>query len=120
MKIEFDIEIRYKKGAENLAVDHLSQLENPYLGKLTKADIHDLFPEEQLMTIFDKSNERWYADYANYLASRVLPFRSTRLEKQKFFNDLRHFFWDEPFLFKQWVDQIIRRCVSGNETVQIL
>ncbi|GJW51673.1 reverse transcriptase domain-containing protein [Tanacetum coccineum] len=54
---EFDIEIRYEKGAENLAVDHLSRLENPYLGKLTKAEIHDLFPEEQLLTIFDKSNE---------------------------------------------------------------
>ncbi|GKE76653.1 reverse transcriptase domain-containing protein, partial [Tanacetum coccineum] len=34
---EFDIEIRDKKCAENLAVDHLSRLENPKLGKLTKA-----------------------------------------------------------------------------------
>nr|GEW87259.1 hypothetical protein [Tanacetum cinerariifolium]GEX10244.1 hypothetical protein [Tanacetum cinerariifolium] len=41
----------------------------------------------------DASNEPWYADYANYLASRVLPFCSTRQEKKKFFNDLRHYFW---------------------------
>ncbi|GJZ46280.1 reverse transcriptase domain-containing protein [Tanacetum coccineum] len=46
---EFDIEIRDKKGAENLAADHLSRLENPDLGKLTKAKIRDLFPEERLM-----------------------------------------------------------------------
>ncbi|GKC57182.1 reverse transcriptase domain-containing protein [Tanacetum coccineum] len=72
------------------------------------------------MTISDKSNESWYEDYANYLVSRVLPFRSTRQEKQKFFSDLRHFFWDEPFLFKQCAEQIIRRCVSGNEAAQIL
>ncbi|GJY48095.1 reverse transcriptase domain-containing protein [Tanacetum coccineum] len=72
------------------------------------------------MTISNQSSEPWYADYANYLASRVLPFRSTRQEKQKFFNDLRHFFWDKPFLFKQCADQIIRRCVSGNEVAQKL
>ncbi|GKA38677.1 hypothetical protein Tco_0731228 [Tanacetum coccineum] len=117
---KFDIEIRDKKGAENLAADHLSQLENPDLGKLTKAEIRDLFPEERLIEISDKNNEPWYADYANYLASRVLPFRSTRQEKQKFFSDLRHYFWDEPFLFKQCADRIIRRCMAGDEATQIL
>ncbi|GJW07555.1 reverse transcriptase domain-containing protein [Tanacetum coccineum] len=66
---EFDNEIRNKKGTENLAADHLSRLENPDLGKLTKAEIKDLFPEERLMAISNKNNEPWYADYANYLAS---------------------------------------------------
>nr|GEX70397.1 hypothetical protein [Tanacetum cinerariifolium]GEX71809.1 hypothetical protein [Tanacetum cinerariifolium] len=108
---KFDIKIRDKKGAENLAADHLSRLENPDLGKLTKAEIRDLFPEERLMAISDKNGEPWYADYANYLVSRVLPFRLTRQEKQKFFSDLKHYFWDEPFLFKQCADRIIRRCV---------
>ncbi|GJV96812.1 reverse transcriptase domain-containing protein [Tanacetum coccineum] len=54
---EFDIEIRDKKGAENLAANHLSQLENPDLGKLTRAEIRDLFPEERLMAIFGKNNK---------------------------------------------------------------
>ncbi|GJX94238.1 hypothetical protein Tco_0348824 [Tanacetum coccineum] len=63
---EFDIEIRNKKGAENLATDHLSQLENPNLGKLTKAEIRDLFPKEQQMMIFDKSNEPWYGYCKNH------------------------------------------------------
>ncbi|GJT12804.1 reverse transcriptase domain-containing protein [Tanacetum coccineum] len=117
---EFDIEIRDKKGVENLAADHLSQLENPDLGKLTKAEIRDLFPEERLMAVSDKNNEPWYADYTNYLAIRVLPFRSTRQEKQKFFSDLRHYFWGEPFLFKQCADPIIRRCITGDEAAQIL
>ncbi|GJX38555.1 reverse transcriptase domain-containing protein [Tanacetum coccineum] len=71
---EFDIEIRDKKGAKNLAADHLSRLENPDLGKLTKVEIRDLFPEERLMAISDRNNEPWNADYDNYLASRVLPF----------------------------------------------
>ncbi|GJT95486.1 putative nucleotidyltransferase, ribonuclease H [Tanacetum coccineum] len=117
---EFDIKIRDKKGAKNLTADHLSRLENPNLGKLTKAEIKDLFPEERLMAISNKNNKPWYADYANYLASRVLPFRSTRQEKKKFFSDLRHYFWDESFLFKQCADQIIRRCVAGDDAAQIL
>ncbi|GJU32019.1 putative nucleotidyltransferase, ribonuclease H [Tanacetum coccineum] len=54
---ELDIEFRDKKGAENLAVDNLSQLENPDLGKPTRAEILDLFSEEQLMIISNKNNE---------------------------------------------------------------
>nr|GEV87482.1 reverse transcriptase domain-containing protein [Tanacetum cinerariifolium] len=71
---EFDIEIRNKKDVENLTFDYLSRLEHPDLGKLTGAKIRDLFPEERLMAISDKNNEPCYADYANHLASRVLPF----------------------------------------------
>ncbi|GJY86115.1 reverse transcriptase domain-containing protein, partial [Tanacetum coccineum] len=56
---EFDIKIRDKKGAENLAADHLSRLENLDLRKLTREEIRDLFSEEQLMTISDKSNKPW-------------------------------------------------------------
>ncbi|GJR47127.1 reverse transcriptase domain-containing protein [Tanacetum coccineum] len=51
--------IHDKKGAENLTADHLSRLENPDLGKLTRADIRDLFPEEHLMGISDKNNKPW-------------------------------------------------------------
>nr|GFB12913.1 reverse transcriptase domain-containing protein [Tanacetum cinerariifolium] len=77
---EFDIEIRNKKGAENLAANYLSWLENPDLEKLTIAEIRDLFPEEQLMTISDKGNEPWYAYYANYLASRTKSYEGVLLE----------------------------------------
>ncbi|GJZ69192.1 reverse transcriptase domain-containing protein [Tanacetum coccineum] len=54
---KFVIEIRDKMGAENLAADHLSQLENSDLGKLIKAEIRDLFPEKQLMAISDKGSK---------------------------------------------------------------
>ncbi|GJR17473.1 reverse transcriptase domain-containing protein [Tanacetum coccineum] len=54
---EFDIEIHDKKGAKNLATDHLSHLENPDLGKLIRAEIRDLFPKERLMEISDKNNK---------------------------------------------------------------
>ncbi|GKA37869.1 reverse transcriptase domain-containing protein [Tanacetum coccineum] len=40
-----------KKGAENLAADHLSRLENPYLGTFTEEEITDEFPDEHLMIL---------------------------------------------------------------------
>ncbi|GJR76311.1 reverse transcriptase domain-containing protein [Tanacetum coccineum] len=45
---EFDVEIRDKKGAENLAADHLSRLENPHQSELEKKEITETFPLETL------------------------------------------------------------------------
>ncbi|GJS72872.1 hypothetical protein Tco_0705713 [Tanacetum coccineum] len=41
-------------------------------------------------------------------------------QKNKFFKDVKQYFWDDPYLFKICVDQMIRRCVAGQETVDIL
>nr|GEX93618.1 reverse transcriptase domain-containing protein [Tanacetum cinerariifolium] len=41
-------------------------------------------------------------------------------QKNKFFKDLKHYFWDDPFLFKIYANQVIRRCVHGQEAVEIL
>ncbi|GJX63359.1 putative nucleotidyltransferase, ribonuclease H [Tanacetum coccineum] len=84
--------IHDKKGAENLAADHLSRLENLDLGKLTRDEIRDLFPKERLMAIFDKNNKPWYADYANYLASRCADRINEdawpEMKKHKFFDNV--------------------------------
>nr|GEY10502.1 reverse transcriptase domain-containing protein [Tanacetum cinerariifolium] len=44
----------------------------------------------------------------------------TSQQKQKFFKDARHYFWDDPYLFRTCADQIIRRCVAGKEVIDIL
>nr|GFA88189.1 reverse transcriptase domain-containing protein [Tanacetum cinerariifolium] len=41
-------------------------------------------------------------------------------QKNKFFKDVMHYFWDDPFLFKIYADQVIRRCVHGQEAIDIL
>ncbi|GKC50788.1 reverse transcriptase domain-containing protein [Tanacetum coccineum] len=51
---EFTIEIKDKKGTENLAANHLSRLENPGLEKLNEEAIRDSFPDEHLMDIHVK------------------------------------------------------------------
>nr|GEW56924.1 reverse transcriptase domain-containing protein [Tanacetum cinerariifolium] len=44
----------------------------------------------------------------------------TSQQKQKFFKDARHYFWDDPDLFRTCADQIIRRYVADKEAIDIL
>ncbi|GJV42758.1 reverse transcriptase domain-containing protein [Tanacetum coccineum] len=70
---EFDIEIRDKKGAENLAADHLSHLENHETKELNEAKINDRFPDKSIMKMDFGFEEPWFADFTNYLAVKELP-----------------------------------------------
>nr|GEY70687.1 reverse transcriptase domain-containing protein [Tanacetum cinerariifolium] len=65
---EFDITVRYKKGAENLAADHSSRLENPHQSVINKKEINETFPFETLnvVSFCDDSSTPWFADFANY------------------------------------------------------
>ncbi|GJX44766.1 putative laccase [Tanacetum coccineum] len=54
----FNIEIKDKKGAENLAADHLSRLENPNMGELAEDEIADKFPDKHLMILKAKLNDK--------------------------------------------------------------
>ncbi|GJZ57182.1 reverse transcriptase domain-containing protein [Tanacetum coccineum] len=70
---EYDIEIENKKGAINVAVDHLSRLEKPNLKELREEEINDEFPDEFLMSIStDEKESPWFADFANYLVGGIL------------------------------------------------
>nr|GEZ94196.1 reverse transcriptase domain-containing protein [Tanacetum cinerariifolium] len=62
----------------------------------------------------------WFADFANYHAGNFIVKGMSSQQKNKFFKDVKHYFWDDPHLFKICADQIIRRCVSGQEAVDIL
>ncbi|GKA76170.1 reverse transcriptase domain-containing protein, partial [Tanacetum coccineum] len=59
-----------KKGAENLAADHLSRLENPHQSELEKKEITKTFPLETfgIVTFRGDDNAPWFADFANYHA----------------------------------------------------
>nr|GFB29425.1 reverse transcriptase domain-containing protein [Tanacetum cinerariifolium] len=58
---------------------------------------------------------------ANYTTTeKEMLAGMTSQQKQKFFKDARHYFWDDPYLFRTCADQIIRRCVAGKEAIDIL
>ncbi|GJY20250.1 reverse transcriptase domain-containing protein [Tanacetum coccineum] len=110
------------KGAENYATDHLSRLENPYENVFDPKVITETFPLETLNAVksHDDQNTPWFADLANYHAGNFLVKGMTSQQKKKFFKDVKHYFWDDPYLFRTCADQIIRRCVFGQEALEIL
>ncbi|GJV96525.1 reverse transcriptase domain-containing protein [Tanacetum coccineum] len=118
---KFDVVIRDKKGAENLAADHLSRLENPHQDKLENKEITETFPLETLGSVALRVDSTpWFADFANYHAGNFIVKGMSSQQKNKFFKDVKHYFWDDPFLFKICADQMIRRCVHGKEALDIL
>ena len=56
----------------------------------------------------------------NYLAIGKVPSHWTSQDKHKFFSQVKYFIRDDPYLFKQYPDMIIRRCVPDNEVKSIL
>ena len=67
---EFDLEIKDKKGCDNVIVDHLSRvITTTVIEEETK--VAKFFPDEQLFQLSFQSP--WYADIVNYLACGVMP-----------------------------------------------
>ena len=101
---EFDLEIKDKKGTENLVADHLSQLERTR----DEVNVNDDFPNEQLLAIDDKKPVPWFADYVNNLVAKVIPPNFSYQQKKRLFAHLKLYYWEEPILYKHCADQVIR------------
>nr|GEU64947.1 reverse transcriptase domain-containing protein [Tanacetum cinerariifolium] len=82
------------KGAKNLATNHLSRLENPH--------------------------EVPHYRHCKLQCEKFCSKRDVVPTKEKFFKDAKHYFWDDPYLFRICANQVIRRCVYGQEAVDIL
>nr|GEV02360.1 reverse transcriptase domain-containing protein [Tanacetum cinerariifolium] len=119
---EFKFKVIDTKRAENLAADHFSRLENPHQNVLDPKEINETFPLETLNMVSFHSNSStpWFADVANYHARNFVVKGMSSQQKNKFFKDVKHYFWDDPFLFKICADQVIKKCVHGQEAINIL
>ena len=114
---EFDLEIKDKKGCDNVIADHLSRVERS-TEEEEKVILTENFPDEQLFKV--SCQLPWYADIVNYLACGVIPSEFTSQQKRKLRTDSRYYIWDDPLLFKKGADMIIRKCVPENEQGKIL
>ncbi|KAL4323802.1 hypothetical protein GQ457_11G023210 [Hibiscus cannabinus] len=93
---EFDVEIKDRKGTENQIADHVSRLEGGDAHD-NHFEIHDKFPDEKLLLAVATP---WYADIVNFLVSGILPYDLTYQGKKRFLHNAKHYYWDEPLLFK--------------------
>nr|GEZ95477.1 reverse transcriptase domain-containing protein [Tanacetum cinerariifolium] len=102
--------------------DIYASLKNPHQNVLDPKEINESFPLETLNMVSTRGIQStlWFADFANYRARNFIVKGMSSQQKNKFFKDVKHYFWDDPHLFKICADQIIRMCVSGQEAIDIL
>jgi hypothetical protein len=115
-----DLHIVERKGEDNPISDHLPRMENIPIDPIL---INDSFPNKQLANINVLSvrvASPWFADYANFLVGKIMPPQFNSQQQNKFFYDLRNYFWDDPFLYKKGVDGIIRPYVPKHEQLNII
>jgi hypothetical protein len=103
---EFDLEIRDKNGSENVVENHQSWLLHEEEGD--ELPLNENFPDEQLFAVEVKLP--WYADIVNYIMAKVFPLGMSSQERKRLMSICRHYHWDDPYMFKFCLDQIIRRC----------
>ena len=99
--------------------------------------IDEGLPEEQIMAIgaviavcetgrkleevkATEEKELWYADLVNYLATGKEPLNLVGYDKEKFYKDVKRYYWDEPYLYILCKDQLYRRVVANEEIDGIL
>ena len=82
---EFDLEIRDKKGSDNVVADHLSRL----VHNEDLLPLKDFFPDEQLLAMEDSAP--WYADLVNYLVTKRLPIGLSQSQRHKLKREARHY-----------------------------
>ncbi|XP_074277840.1 uncharacterized protein LOC141601452 [Silene latifolia] len=108
-----------RKGAENLVADHLSRL--PLQEGGDSLPIDDSFPDDILLVI-SNAETPWYADYANFIVGDLLPPDLSYRQKKWFLHDVKQYFRDNPYLFKEYADDakdFVVACDACQRTVNI-
>ncbi|KAI5323844.1 hypothetical protein L3X38_032917 [Prunus dulcis] len=107
---EFDLEIKDKKGSENVVADHLSRLVHVSNEEEDSLPLRESFPDEQLFFIYALNSLNplpWFADIVNYLCTNELRTGLSTFQRDKLRKQARYYFWDDPYLFKHCPDQVI-------------
>ena len=104
---EFNLQIKDKKGVENVVADHLSRLTLAH--NTHSVPINDEFPEQSLMQL---KKAPWYAHIANFLTTGEIPAEWKGQDRKYFFAKILSYYWEEPFLFKYCADQIIQEMCT--------
>nr|GFB27572.1 retrovirus-related Pol polyprotein from transposon 17.6 [Tanacetum cinerariifolium] len=105
---------------------------------MTEAQIHYTMTEKEMLDVVyafekfrpylvslksivytDHSALKYLLNFANFHAGNFIVKGMSSQQKKKLFKDVKHYFWDDHNLFRICADQIIRRCVHGQEAFVI-
>ena len=115
---EFDVEIKDKKGAENTVADHLSRIN---VEDDSTGPIADDLPGDQLMQVTHfRKDLPWYADVVNYLVCKVTPPEMNSQQKKMLIRESKQYYRDEPYLYKDCSDGVVRRCIREEEIQNVI
>lgn len=99
-----------------MVANHLSRLPSSSSSNVS-LPLDDSFPDEQLFMIH---RGPWYANIVNYLVTERMPSEWSIQDKRRFLSEVRHFYFDDPYLFKYCSDQLIQRCILDDEFSSVL
>jgi len=108
-------EIEDEKGTKNVTADHLSKLTIDSTSDITPID--DYFPNESSLSIVSIP---WFANIDNFLASGFLQAHLDTQDKRKFLSNMQNFYWDDPYLFKYYPDQIFQKSIPDNKVSSVI
>jgi hypothetical protein len=106
---EFDVEIRDKKGVENVVSDHLSRMNR---GQDDKEPIEDKMRYDHLCRVLNK--DTWMIDIIREIWKMPLDHLDKNSQR-RIISESQKYFWDAPYLFKLGNDGVMRRCVPREE-----
>ena len=111
---EFDVEIRDKKGAENVVADHLSRMNH---GDGGKEPIEDQMRDDHLYRILEQYS--WMNDIIRAIKGMPLDHLDKNARK-RVIAERRKYYWDPPYLNRYGEDGVLRRCIQREEREEVL
>jgi hypothetical protein len=111
---EFDVEIRDKKGVENVVADHLCRMNR---GQDDKEPIEDKMRDDHLYLVLDK--DTWMISIIQAIRKMPLNHLDKNTQRRVVSESLKYF-WDSPYLFKLGNDRVMRRCVPREKRLVLM
>jgi len=108
-------EITNEKDTKNVDTNLLSRVITDLTSDITPID--DYFSDESLLSL---NLMPWFANHINFLATGDLPAYWSIEDKGKFLSNVQKCYWDDPYLFKNYPDQIFQRCIPDNEVSSVI
>jgi hypothetical protein len=108
------MEIRDKKGSDNVVADHLSRMHH---GDDGMELIEDTMRDDHLYRIHDKGG--WMHDIIRCLRKMPLDHLDKNA-KRRVIVERKKKYWDAPYLYRCGDDGVLRRCVPREEREEIL